>query len=46
MPTVGKRRFPYTPGGKRAAERHRKTIIQNAVAKKKKKKTPIRKAYV
>jgi|ETNmetMinimDraft_1059919.scaffolds.fasta_scaffold06030_2 hypothetical protein len=43
MPKVGKKRFPYTPGGKRAAEKYRKTVAAaNGVKKKKVKKKPTR----
>ena len=44
MPKVGKRRFPYTPGGKRSAEKYRKTVAQNAIAKRNKKKKVTRSA--
>ena len=32
MPKVGKKKFPYTPAGKTAASRYKKTIV--AAAKK------------
>ena len=46
MPKVGKKRFPYTPGGKRAAEKYRRTVAQNAIAKKKTNNTQRKKTRI